>query len=656
MDRAILRQLIPYGIAAGVVFGATAVRLLFNPWINPQVPFLTYYLAVMVASWWGGLGPGLMAAALCTVLGNYLFMPPPYQLVPDSATMLALAVFVLEAASIAMISERWKATATTLKAREAELRRSLDALHRSEEDFRTISEAAPALVWVCDADGRNLFVNDSWCKYTGQSRDQAQGHGWLQAIHEDDRTGLSLFGERFRTGGDSYEGECRYRGRDGCYHWHAFRALPRLGPQGRIEAWYGVSIDITARKEAEEQLQRWTSELERAVASRTHSLMQSEERLRALTTELNLTEQRERKRLATELHDHLAQMLVLGRLKLGQARQLGDVKGRMADLLAETDEALSESLTYTRTLVADLTPPVLHQFGLPAALRWLSERMRRLDLAVTVEADDGQDFALPEDQAILLFQSARELLMNIAKHAGCSEAVLRLSRDDRELRLDVIDAGRGFNFAASDAASAAGAKFGLFSIRERMKALGGRFEIQSAVGSGTKATLMLPLPAGTAPPPQSPEVGLAASPSGPSVARDTLCRSPSEQGVSRILLVDDHVMVRQGLRSLLESYPDVAVVGEASTGEEAVASVAALMPAIVVMDINMPRMNGVEATKQIKERYPHVVVIGLSVTPDGNNHQLMKQAGAHATLTKEAAVEHLYSAIQGAMHGQPHCP
>lgn len=656
MDRAIFRQLTPYGTAAGVVLAATAVRLLFNPWINPQVPFLTFYLAVMVASWWGGLGPGLMAAAFCTILGNYLFMPPPYQLVPDSATLLALAVFVLEAASIAMISERWKTTATTLQAREGDLRRSLEALRRSEEDFRTLTEAAPALVWVCDVDGQNLFVNDSWCKYTGQSREQARGQGWLQAIHEDDRTGLSLFGERFRLGGESCEGECRYRGRDGRYHWHAFRALPRLDSQGRIESWYGVSIDITARKEAEEHLQRWTSELEQAVASRTQSLMQSEERLRALTTELNLTEQRERKRLATELHDHLAQMLVLGRLKLGQARQLAAVRGRVADLLAETDEALSESLTYTRTLVADLTPPVLHQFGLPAALRWLSERMRRLDLAVTVEADEGQDFTLPEDHAILLFQSARELLMNVAKHAGSPRAVLRLTRDDRELRLDVIDWGRGFNSAASDATSAAGSKFGLFSIRERMKALGGRFEIESAVGSGTKAALVLPLPLETAPRRQSAEPGAAVSSNGPSVAGDTPCCSTSEQGVSRVLLVDDHVMVRQGLRSLLESYPDVAVVGEAANGEEAVASVAALLPTIVVMDINMPTMNGVEATKRIKERYPHVIVIGLSVTPDGNNHQLMKQAGAHETLTKEAAVEHLYSAIQGAMHGQPRSP
>ena len=132
--------------------------------------------------------------------------------------------------------------------------------------------------------------------------------------------------------GESYEGECRYRDKEANYHWHAFRALPRLNSKGRIEAWYGVSIDITARKQAEEQLQRWTLELEQAVAARTQSLRQSETRLRALATELNLAEQRERKRLATELHDHLAQMLVLGRLKLSQAQQLEDADRKSCQL------------------------------------------------------------------------------------------------------------------------------------------------------------------------------------------------------------------------------------------------------------------------------------------------------------------------------------
>ncbi len=494
MERTIFSRLDRYVVALLVVFAAAGVRLFFTPWISSQVPFLTFYVAVMVVSWLGGLGPGLFAAALCTVLANVLFMFPLYGLTQDSPAVFPVVVFILEAAAIAMLSERWKLTHAALQTREAALHHSVNALRRSEEEFRAISEAAPALVWVCDQEGRNTFVNESWCRYTGQTREQARHFGWTEAMHPDDMTGTLPFGGNNPTTGDSYEGECRYRSQEGTYHWHAFRALPRLGSDGRIEAWYGVSVDITARKQAEEQLQRWTFELEQAVASRTQSLRQSEERLRALATELNLAEQRERNRLATELHDHLAQMLVLGRLKLSQARQSGEVAGQAAELLLETEKALSDSLIYTRTLVADLAPPVLREFGLPAALRWLSDRMRQLDLIVTVDVQEAEDFTLPEDQAILLFQSARELLINVAKHAGSPDATLRLVRGDRQLRLEVLDKGTGFNPTDPTGSSASlASKFGLFSIRERMKALGGSFELESAIGRGTRAVMVLPM-------------------------------------------------------------------------------------------------------------------------------------------------------------------
>jgi DNA-binding NarL/FixJ family response regulator len=117
----------------------------------------------------------------------------------------------------------------------------------------------------------------------------------------------------------------------------------------------------------------------------------------------------------------------------------------------------------------------------------------------------------------------------------------------------------------------------------------------------------------------------------------------------RVLLVDDHAMVRQGLRSVLDSYADVEIVGEASNGEEAVAGAERLHPSIVIMDINMPKMNGIEATRLIKERQLDIVVIGLSVQAGGANEEAMIKAGAAMLLTKEAAVDELYRAIQDAL-------
>jgi DNA-binding NarL/FixJ family response regulator len=114
----------------------------------------------------------------------------------------------------------------------------------------------------------------------------------------------------------------------------------------------------------------------------------------------------------------------------------------------------------------------------------------------------------------------------------------------------------------------------------------------------------------------------------------------------RVLLVDDHAMVRQGLRSVLDSYADIEVVGEAWNGEGAVEAAERLHPLIIVMDINMQGMNGIEATAYIKARHPEIIVIGMSVQAGGANEEAMKKAGASMLLTKEAVVEELYRAIR----------
>ena len=117
----------------------------------------------------------------------------------------------------------------------------------------------------------------------------------------------------------------------------------------------------------------------------------------------------------------------------------------------------------------------------------------------------------------------------------------------------------------------------------------------------------------------------------------------------RVLLVDDHVMVRQGLRSVLQSYPNLDVVGDASDGEEAVLKVGSLRPSVVVMDIIMPKMDGIAATRLVKIQHPQVAVLGLSVTAHSYHVDAMLKAGAFEVVTKEKAVDDLYGAIQRAV-------
>jgi CheY-like chemotaxis protein len=391
--------------------------------------------------------------------------------------------------------------------------------------------------------------------------------------------------------------------------------------------------------------------LESLVDERTHELVQSHENLRALATELNLAELRERKRLATELHDYLQQMLVLAKLKLGHQKHQVP-QGISGPLLDELDDLLSDALKYTRSLVADLSPPVLRDHGLAASLRWLGEYMTKYNLHVKIDGVEQETSAIPEEQSALIFQCARELLINTSKHAGTRDAQLSIDEQDGWISVVVRDQGIGFDERALTSATIEGgtfsSKFGLLSIQERMRALGGGFEIRSTPGQGTTATLSLPVVATAAGSCKRAEAtGDFHSDEQEEMRRPLLL----PQGIVRILLVDDHAMVRQGLRTLLDGYADVTVVGEAADGDDAVHSAGYLQPDIVVMDINMPTKTGIEATAEIKKRYPQIEVIGLSVNTSLETQRAMQAVGAVMLITKEAAVQSLYQAIQEVWRG-----
>jgi DNA-binding NarL/FixJ family response regulator len=129
------------------------------------------------------------------------------------------------------------------------------------------------------------------------------------------------------------------------------------------------------------------------------------------------------------------------------------------------------------------------------------------------------------------------------------------------------------------------------------------------------------------------------------VSRPTEGRQPIEASRWRVLLVDDHAMVRQGLRSILETYPDLEIVAEASDGIEAVESAINTQPDVVVMDLNLPRLNGIDATRRIKKDAPNTLVVGLSVHYSSQTHAAVLEAGASAFLSKEQATEDLYRTI-----------
>ena len=458
------------------------------------------------------------------------------------------------------------------------------------------------------------------------------------------------------------------RGDDGaCRVIQAVETI-RMNAAGQAEWVVGTNLDITERKQAEEllrhreqalarelsermliedRLRRLADSLELQVKERTLQLSTSYSRLRALATELTVTEQTERRRLATELHDYLAQLLVVTRMKIGQLlRQDQDEAARA--MLQDVDQLLHQSLDYTRTLVSELTPQALYERGLSAAVQWLGDQLLRQHMLAVEVSIDAPELSLPETEAVLLFHSIRELLFNVLKHAKTDRASVRLSYHLSLLSITVSDPGCGF-----DVSQLSDDRFGLLSIRERMMALGGSFNLQSEPGKGTVVSLQL-LWARSG---ELVEGRVAAVEGRPPLAhaaiprpREPVSAAPTHGEADavapvRVMIVDDHEMVREGLRSILDQYADLAVVGEASTGEEALQLACSLQPDVVLMDMHMPGWNGAESTRRIMQARPSTVVIGLSVQTDPHIAQSMLDAGAAAFLSKETIGTELYAII-----------
>jgi CheY-like chemotaxis protein len=206
---------------------------------------------------------------------------------------------------------------------------------------------------------------------------------------------------------------------------------------------------------------------------------------------------------------------------------------------------------------------------------------------------------------------------------------LRVGNDD-ELCITVADEGIGFDpTALADQAKSRQGGWGLFSIRERLTLLGGRFEIHSAPGQGTKFDLIAP---GRSV--QAPLVVLDSASrivTGPSSSRPAAV-VPAR--TLRILVVDDHAAMRKALRGLLQARSELHVVGEASNGVDAITQARAHRPDVILMDISMPEMDGIEATRRIHAELPLIQILGLSMQLRADSPHAIERAGARGFFTK----------------------
>ena len=364
--------------------------------------------------------------------------------------------------------------------------------------------------------------------------------------------------------------------------------------------------------------------------------LRSQQQLRALAAELSRTEDRERKRLATAIHDNFSQLLAVSLIRLDAIAQKKDI-GEVWNTVKDVKDQLNEALIAARTLTEDLRPPLLgHEDDLKAALTWVAGKMHRHGLFVSLR-DHGEPKVVEEDVLIITYQAVQELLWNVIKHAGTTEASVCIDRSGEHAEIVVEDHGKGFEPSRLRKPENQG--FGLLSIQERLGLIGGRLEMTSAPRSGTRARITVPLRSSA----------MASAKGQPTTVSPAVAGIPflaDMQRRIRVLIVDDHPVMRQGLRHLVEDQRDMTVVAEAGDGQAAVQLARETAPDVVLMDVNLPIMNGIEATREIKTQQPGVTVICLSMHDVGQMAEAMAKAGADLYLSKGEAANTLCAAIR----------
>ncbi len=251
-----------------------------------------------------------------------------------------------------------------------------------------------------------------------------------------------------------------------------WQIAPVRDEHGKVTHFISIQRDITERRRTEEKIKA------------------NQEQLHSLASELSLAEERERRRIATELHDHIGQTLAITKIKLGALRDSIDAVGyRYSESLDDVRALIEKTIRYTKTLTFELSPPTLYELGFEATIEWLGEQIQTQHNIFFEFKDDGKLKPLDRDVSVLLFQAVRELFMNIVKHAQAHKMTATLQREGYKMLITIEDDGIGFDSEGIDKTRT----FGFFSIRERLKHFGGAFEIDAGPGRGTRVVLTAPV-------------------------------------------------------------------------------------------------------------------------------------------------------------------
>jgi PAS domain S-box-containing protein len=333
------------------------------------------------------------------------------------------------------------------------------------EQCQSFFSLIPDLACICSADGYFSYLNPAWEETLGYPKEELLRRRFSDLVHPEDKTLTSV---RMRQRARFVN---RYRCRDGSYRWFEWNTAPN--PDGTET--FAIAREVTDLVQAQQ------------------ALLAHQEQLRLLAVELSAVEERERRRIATELHDEIGQALALAKIKLHDNFCADQATTGCARRVQDVSALVEKTIQAVRTLTFQISPPLLYEVGLEAAVEWLSEQFEaEHGLRIIVDCTGSQP-ELGEELSSTLYHVVRELLVNVVKHAGARTVTIALRQAADRVELTVKDDGSGFVLPAGVERSGG---FGLFNIRQRIQHLGGVMEMATEPGQGVEVALAVPVASG----------------------------------------------------------------------------------------------------------------------------------------------------------------
>lgn len=384
------------------------------------------------------------------------------------------------------------------------------------------------------------------------------------------------------------------------------------------------------------------------IVDANEALRVTETSLRQLSARLLQLQDEERRRIARDLHDVTGQKIAVLSMSLDRlARLTEERKPEAKESIKESREIVSQIGEEIRTLSYILHPPLLDECGLASAVHWYTEGFEKrsgIKLEVSVDADLPR---LSADAETTLFRVVQESLTNVHRYSGSASAKIKVSKSSGEVRLEIIDYGQGIKSGAArerfDGPAPLGV--GIPGMRERLHQLGGELTVDFGT-SGTRVTAILPIKSAA-----QAETEETAS----RTSLNFTIRS-AEDARRRILIADDHELMRRGLRGLLESHDEWAVCGEAVEGNEAVRKSTELKPDLVIMDVNLPGLSGIDAALQIRQDRQAAKILFFTVHDSEEIIREIVGAGALGYVAKSRASQDLIEAVRNVLSGKTFFP